>query len=619
MNDILGCIKEPSDLKLYSNSELNELARELRDEIVAGVSVNGGHLGSNLGVVEMTIALHCEFASPTDAIVWDVGHQTYAHKILTGRRDKFATLRQEGGLSGFPKRSESCHDAFGTGHSTTSISAALGLAEATRTNGYGNHVVAVIGDGSLTGGMAWEAINHAAEINKPLIVVLNDNEMSISQNVGSIAKYLNNLRALPFYQRTKQDVKGMLRGIPGFGDFLSTMVLRAKSSLKYLFVKGMVFEELGFTYLGPVDGHNISELRAVLRQAKLLQTPVLLHCVTKKGKGYFPAEVEPAQFHGVSPFDLSTGQRLKPSTNHTFTDLFSSCLTRVAINNARIVAVTAAMEAGTGLSVFANSFPTRFYDVGIAEGHATTFAAGLAAGGLRPVVAIYSSFLQRAYDQMLHDVCLQKLPVVFCLDRAGVVGEDGETHHGIYDLSYLRTLPGMTILAPVGVEDFGFLLDEAIRISGPVAIRYPRDIAQSHGLGKISLVGQYIGDQGAELLLIGIGPLFAECLLAAELLRKRGIKSGVYYLPQVWPLPGQLLDIISSFSLVVTVEDNILPGGFGSSLQESLEQHPVLLKCRVLRLGYNDGFVPQASRSRQIELAGLKAEQIVEKVVQYGK
>jgi len=619
VNDLLRRIKEPKDLRALRNSELRKLAKELRDEIISGVSLNGGHLGSNLGVVELTIALHCEFASPIDSIVWDVGHQTYAHKILTGRRERFSTLRQEGGLSGFPKRSESCHDAFGTGHSTTSISAALGLAEAARLNGHGSHVVAVIGDGALTGGMAWEAINHAAELNKPLIVVLNDNEMSIAPNVGSIAKYLNTLRTLPFYQRTKKDVKGMLRGIPRFGDFLSSLALRAKSSLKYFLVKGMVFEELGFTYLGPVDGHNISDLRAALRQAKLLETPVLLHCVTKKGKGYSPAEEDPGQFHGVPSFDVPTGKRLKTHTQYTFTELFGEYIRRVAAGDSRIVAITAAMEAGTGLSLFAKSFPARFYDVGIAEGHATTFAAGLAAGGLKPVVAIYSSFLQRAYDQVLHDVCLQNLPVIFCLDRAGVVGEDGETHHGIYDLSYLRTLPGMTILAPVGVEDFGYLFDEAIRIGGPVAVRYPRDMAREFGLSEISLDGQYIGDHEPEVLFIGIGPLFGECLLAAELIRNNGAKSGVYYLPQVWPLPRPLLDWVLRTPLIVTVEDNILPGGFGSSLQECIEKTTDLVKGNILRLGFSDGFVPQASRSRQLALAGLTAEQITHRVRQYGK
>ncbi|MBT9152083.1 MAG: 1-deoxy-D-xylulose-5-phosphate synthase [Firmicutes bacterium] len=608
---LLHQIKSPEDLKALGNSELATLATELRQEIIAGVAITGGHLGSNLGVVELTVALHREFSTPKDCIVWDVGHQTYAHKLLTGRQEQFLTLRQEGGLSGFPKRSESRHDAFDTGHSTTSISAALGLAEAARLQGSNNHVVAVIGDGALTGGMAWEAINHAAELNRPLLVVLNDNEMSIAPNVGSIAKYLTTLRTLPFYQRTKKDVQGLLRGIPRFGSLLSSLALRVKSSMKYLLVRGMVFEELGFTYLGPVDGHSISDLRAALRQAKTLETPVLLHCVTKKGKGYLPAEINPEQFHGVPPFDQATGERNGHGAHTTFTELFGENICSLAAVDSRIVAITAAMRGGTGLSKFAKTLPRRLYDVGIAEQHAVTFAAGLAAGGIKPVVAVYSSFLQRAYDQLLHDVCLQKLPVVFCLDRAGVVGEDGETHHGIYDLSYLRTLPGMKIFAPVGKDDFGFLLAEALKQPGPVAVRYPRDEARHLGLKPSSLLGQCIGDREPEVLLVGVGPLLGECLEAAKVLRANGFLVGVYYAPQIWPLPLPLLELVSRTPLVVTVEDNILSGGFGSSLEESLERVGGTGRAKIIRLGYKDGFVAQASRARQLALAGLNAPQIV--------
>ena len=592
----------PEDMKQLSGSELRVLAAELRQEIIAGVAKTGGHLASNLGVVELTVALHREFSTPQDALVWDVGHQTYAHKLLTGRRQQFATLRQEGGLSGFPKRAESCHDAFDTGHSTTAISAALGLAEARRMRGEEAHVVAVIGDGALTGGMAWEAINHAAHLNKPLLVILNDNEMSIAQNVGSIAKYLTALRTLPFYQRTKRDVQGVLKGIPRVGSLLATLLLRAKSSLKYLVVRGMVFEELGFTYLGPVDGHNISDLRATLRQAKQIRTPVLLHCVTKKGKGYAPAERRPDLYHGVGPFDIATGERTTNGGHRPFTEIFGETICSLAAVDSRIVAITAAMQDSTGLGKFAKLFPTRLYDVGIAEQHAVTFAAGLAAGGVKPVVVIYSTFLQRAYDQVLHDVSLQKLPVVLGLDRAGVVGEDGETHHGIYDLSYLRTIPGMTIFAPAGGDDFAFLLGEALKMNGPVALRYPRDEARHYGL-ICSLAGSYRGDENPAVLLVGVGPLVKECLEAAEIIRRGGKKVGVYYVPQVWPLPTELVELALKADLVVTAEDNVLPGGFGASLQEALagNGYKGLVKC----LGYRDGFVAQATRARLLELAGL--------------
>lgn len=605
---VLEKINCPEDLKQLSGSELRVLAAELRQEIIAGVAKSGGHLASNLGVVELTVALHREFSTPKDSLVWDVGHQTYAHKLLTGRRQQFATLRQEGGLSGFPKRGESCHDAFDTGHSTTAISAALGLAEARRMRGEEAHVVAVIGDGALTGGMAWEAINHAAHLNKPLLVILNDNEMSIAQNVGSIAKYLTALRTLPFYQRTKRDVQGVLKGIPRVGSLLTSLLLRAKSSLKYLVVRGMVFEELGFTYLGPVDGHNISDLRAVLRQAKQISTPVLLHCVTKKGKGYAPAENRPDLYHGVGPFDIATGERTTNGGHRSFTEVFGETICSLAAADSRIVAITAAMQDSTGLGKFAKLFPKRLYDVGIAEQHAVTFAAGLAAGGVKPVVAIYSSFLQRAYDQVLHDVSLQKLPVVLCLDRAGVVGEDGETHHGIYDLAYLRTIPGMTIFAPAGEDDFAFLLGEALKMNGPVALRYPRDEARHYDLAY-SLACSYRGDENPAVLLVGVGPLVKECLEAAEVIRRGGKKVGVYYVPQVWPLPKELVELARKTDLVVTAEDNVLPGGFGASLQEAVAStgHKGRVKC----LGFRDGFVAQATRARLLERAGLTALGII--------
>lgn len=608
---LLNNINSPEDLKQLPQSQLAALAEEIRQRIIHGVAETGGHLASNLGVVELTIALHREFTTGRDQIVWDVGHQTYAHKLLTGRRDRFSTLRCEGGISGFPKREESCHDAFNTGHSTTSISAAVGLAEALRLQGNPAHVVAVIGDGALTGGMAWEAMNHAADLGKPLIVVLNDNEMSISPNVGAIARYLNTLRTTRLYRQTKQDVRGALEGIGRLGDFMSQWATKFKSSLKYFLIRGIVFEELGFTYLGPVDGHDINGLQKVMRQAKDLNTPVLIHCLTRKGKGYLPAEDKPDQYHSASPFVVATGERAGGKVAPvTFTQVFGDSLVSLAESNDRLVAVTAAMIDGTGLTRFAKSYPHRLYDVGIAEPHAVTFAAGLAAGGMIPVVAIYSTFMQRAYDQIFHDVCLQRLPVVLCLDRAGVVGEDGETHHGIYDISYLRSLPAMTILAASGADDLPFLLKEALALGAPVALRYPRDHAKRQGL-PLNREGALISGINPDVLLIGIGPLVAECLAAARILETQGISVGVFYCPQVWPLPQPLKDILPRMRLVVTLEDNVLPGGFGSSIAEELAAMPC---CKVVSLGYPHGHVAHAPRSVLLSRAGLTVDAIVEVV-----
>ena len=594
-----------------TSRELEVLAQEIRELIIWVVAKNGGHLASNLGVVELTIALHREFEAGRDQLVWDVGHQTYAHKILTGRRERFSSLRQEGGLSGFPKREESPYDAFNTGHATTSISAALGLAEAARHSGERAHVVAVIGDGALTGGMAWEAINHAAHLARPLIVILNDNEMSISPNVGAIARYLNTLRTTGLYQKTKQDVQGVLKGIGSLGNCVWRWATRFKDSLKYLVVGGMVFEELGFTYLGPVDGHSIPELTAVLRQAKRLTKPVLIHCLTEKGRGYLPALRQPDQYHSAPPFMVETGLRIEvDECRRTFTQVFGESIVSLAERDEKLVAITAAMLDATGLKDFAHSFPRRIYDVGIAEGHMVTFAAGLAAGGLKPVVAVYSTFMQRGYDQLLHDVCLQKLPVVLCLDRAGVVGEDGETHHGLYDLSYLRTLPHMTVLAPSGQEDLLPLLEEALRLESPVALRYPRECARALPQ-KLPLHGTLLIDEEPECLLVGVGPLFLECYKAASRLKSQGVRAGVWYCPQVWPIDERLLALASRVKLVVTAEDNILAGGFGASLAEA----GLAGKTKLVRLGFSDGAVPQAPRPVLLAGAGLTADGLVAAVI----
>jgi 1-deoxy-D-xylulose-5-phosphate synthase len=605
--ELLERINHPRDLRGLTGKELEILAQEIRELVISVVSKNGGHLASNLGVVELTLALHREFEAGRDQIVWDVGHQTYTHKILTGRRELFASLRQEGGLSGFPKRQESAFDAFDTGHATTSISAALGLLEAARGLGLRSHVVAVIGDGAMTGGMAWEAINHAAHLRRPLIVILNDNEMSISQNVGAIARYLNTLRTTGLYQKTKHDVQGVLKGIGSLGDCVWRYATRLKDSLKYLLVGGMVFEELGFTYLGPVDGHSIPELTAVLRQAKRLNEPVLVHCLTAKGKGYLPAEKQPDRYHSASPFRIETGARLDAEAcERTFTQLFGESLVALAARNERVVATTAAMLDATGLKDFARAFPSRIYDVGIAEAHMMTFAAGLAAGGLKPVVAVYSTFMQRAYDQLLHDVCLQNLPVVICLDRAGVVGEDGETHHGLYDLSYLRTTPNMTILAPSGEQDMLPLLEKALGLGSPVALRYPRDFAQALPV-EVPTCGKLFFDEEPDCLLVGVGPLFLECYEAARRLKQQGHSVGVWYCPKVWPLEDELLRLASQAKLVVTAEDNILAGGFGASLAEALAELPT----KLVRLGFTDGCVSHAPRSVLLHRAGLTAEGVV--------
>ncbi|HHX77604.1 MAG TPA: 1-deoxy-D-xylulose-5-phosphate synthase, partial [Firmicutes bacterium] len=460
-----------------SVKQLENLAEEIRHFLMNTVAVKGGHLAPNLGVVELTLAIHNVFCSPKDKIIWDVGHQCYVHKILTGRREDFHTLREFGGLSGFPNREESPHDVFETGHSSTSVSAALGMAIARDIRGEKYKVVAVIGDGALTGGMAQEALNHAGDLNSDLLVILNDNEMSINENVGGWAHYLSKIRVDPKYNKLKDDVEFLLKRIPAIGGKVVKSVERIKDSLKYLFVPGIVFEELGFTYFGPVDGHDIGKLKDVLSRVKSMKGPVLVHVLTKKGKGYFFAEEKPNKFHGIGPFNLKTSRAIKKieqRAKHTYTEVFGSALKEIAARREDVVAITAAMAEGTGLIEFAAAYPERFFDVGIAEQHAVTFAAGLAAQGLRPVVAVYSTFLQRAYDQILHDVAKQKLPVIFAVDRAGFVGEDGPTHHGLFDISYLRTIPGLVIMAPKDTNELREMLFEAFERQEPCAIRYPR-------------------------------------------------------------------------------------------------------------------------------------------------
>ncbi len=611
----LSSVNEPEDLKKMSVRELNELACEIRAFLLEHVSQTGGHLAPNLGVVELTLALHAVFDSPRDQLVWDVGHQSYVHKILTGRRHLFNTLRQYQGLSGFPKRKESEHDVFETGHSSTSISAALGLAHARDLRGEKHHVIAVIGDGSMSGGMAFEALNNAGDAGTNLIVILNDNEMSISQNVGGLAAYLGRLRTDPKYYRLKEDVEEIVKRIPHIGGKVLKSVERVKDAVKSLIVPGMFFEELGFTYLGPVNGHQIDSLLGVLRGAKQTHGPVLIHVLTKKGKGFVSAECKPDFYHGVGPFDLSD----PPDPGNcggapSFTEIFSETLLQAAQENDKIVAITAAMASGTGLDSFAKAYPRRFFDVGIAEQHAVTFAAGLAVKEFRPVVAIYSTFLQRAYDQILHDVCIQNLPVLFALDRAGVVGEDGETHHGLFDISYLRQMPNMSFIVPRDGNILRSALLTGLAHRGPVAIRYPRGKAEGVAAGEVELLPWGRGEvlrTGRDVTVLAVGTLVEAALAAAFLLAEEGLSVAVIDPVFIKPLDAELIlaAVEESRYGLVTVEEHVLAGGFGSALLEFLEQKKIST-VPVKRLGVPDCFVEHGARDLLLNKLGLTAQHI---------
>lgn len=620
-NGLLHAIDSPRRLKTLSVAQLNKLAEEIRGLIIQTVATNGGHLAPSLGVVELTLALHSVFDSPQDKMIWDVGHQSYVHKILTGRREAFSTIRRSGGLSGFPKRSESIYDSFGTGHSSTSISAALGMALARDLNGKKNYVIAVIGDGSMTGGQAFEALNHAGDLGKHLIVILNDNEMSIDKNVGALSEYLSTMRTAPTYHKVKHDLELLLKKIPSIGDSVARIAERLKDSLRFLLVPGELFEELGFKYVGPIDGHNIDLMQDVLEKAKTMPGPVLIHMITKKGKGYFPAEQESDRFHGVGPFCIETGKSEKKASGGapTYTSVFSKMLLCLAAKNTDIVAITAAMPEGTGLKAFGELYPDRFFDVGIAEQHAVTVAAGLACEGKRPVVALYSTFAQRAYDQILHDVCLQKLPVVFALDRAGIVGEDGPTHHGVFDYSYLRHMPNLVIMAPKDEAELEHMLATAFSLRQPVAIRYPRGCGTGVPLAKepkILPIGMSEKlREGKDVVFFTIGVLAAECLKAAELLAKQGLSVGVVNARFVKPLDGsELTRIVSSkVKAIVTVEDQVLAGGFGSAVLEYLNDH-MKTYPPVLRLGFPDHFIEQGPRNVLLDTYGLTAQKMADAV-----
>ncbi len=620
LGDLISRLDLPGDLKNLKPEQLKEVASEVREYMIRTVADNGGHLAASLGVVELAVALHSQFNSPRDKIIWDVGHQSYPHKLLTGRWDQFPTLRRKDGLCGFPKPSESAHDPFLTGHSSTSISAALGLA---RARDYANDdykVAAVIGDGALTGGMAYEALNHAGHIKADLLVILNDNKMSISSNVGGMSSYLGRIRSDPKYSRLKKDFEQFVSRIPLVGEKMVSSAEKIKGSLKYLIMPGMLFEELGFTYFGPVDGHNISALKNVLKQAGKMSGPVLVHVVTEKGKGYHYAEKSPETFHGIGPFDLNNGLPLKKKKSSTYTDIFGQTLVELGRENPELVAITAAMKAGTGLNRFSAEFPDRFYDVGIAEQHGVTLAAALAAGGMRPVLAVYSTFLQRAYDQILHDVCIQNLPVIFAVDRAGIVGEDGETHQGLFDLSYLRSIPNMTIMAPSDENELKQMLHAAVNYTGgPVAIRYPRDKVlglEPEEDKKIHWGKSRLIKQGEDVLIIAAGSVVRPAVAAAEKLFWQGIKPAVIDARFVKPLDEEL--IISwarKCKRIITIEENVLAGGFGSGIMEMFEKRGLCLPLK--RLGIEDCFVGHGTRPQVLAENLLDAEGIYREVLSF--
>jgi 1-deoxy-D-xylulose-5-phosphate synthase len=596
MANVLDQINTSYDVKKLDLEELEKLCHEIREEILSTVSKTGGHLASSLGVVELTTVLHYVFDFPRDKLVWDVGHQSYAHKLLTGRKDRFHTLRQYEGISGFPKRDESPYDAFDSGHSGTSISSALGMAEARRLKGEGGKIIAVIGDGSMTAGLAFEGLNQTGHIDQDLIVILNDNEMSISRNVGALSSYLNRLMTGQFVNRFRNDIENFLKTLPGIGKSVLRFAKQAEESLKGFFMPGLLFEELGMKYIGPIDGHRLDYLIETFQNIKKLRGPILVHVITKKGKGYPPAETNPDRFHGVPPFVIETGELRNDQKNPpTYTEVFGETLCQLARENKRLIAITAAMQSGTGLEEFARRFPDRFYDIGIAEQHAVTFAAGLALEGMKPVVAIYSTFMQRAYDQILQDVCLQNLPVVFALDRGGIVGEDGPTHHGLFDFSYLRHIPNIIVMVPKDENEFQHMIKTAMECPVPVAFRYPR----GKGMGvrrEVSLQSIDIGKGeilrgGQDILIIAIGSTVYPSLRAAERLADVGIQAAVINSRFLKPLDGNLLcDWAKRTGKVLTVEENVLQGGFGSAVLE-LFQERNLFSVQVKRLGIPDIFV----------------------------
>lgn len=626
----LGEISSPDDLKLLSINCLINVADQLRKIIINIVSNNGGHLSSSLGVIELTLALHYVYNCPDDKIVWDVGHQAYAHKIITGRADRFHTLRQHGGISGFPKRSESPYDSFGVGHSSTSISAALGIIEGRDRVGKDFKVVAVIGDGALTGGIAFEGLNNAGHLKKDLTVVLNDNKMSISKNVGALSSYLTKMMTGNLYQKFKRETKTLIENIPRFGEHVSKLAQKTEDTFKYFFVPGMLFEELGFNYVGPIDGHDIARLIETFELIKNYKGPTLVHIITKKGKGYEFSEAFPSAFHGIGPFEPDTGMVIAGRKIPDFSSAFGAALCKIAEDDPRVLAVTAAMTEGTGLSSFAKRFPERFYDVGIAEPHAVTFAAGLATNGLRPVVAVYSTFLQRAYDHVIHDVCLQNLPVIFAIDRAGLVGEDGPTHHGVFDITYLRHIPNMTLMAPKNSQELGEMLRLAISLNYPCAIRFPRGVLSKEleeintspvSLGKVEVIKNAGVDNDTNkdtnkdnIAILAIGHSVEPAYGAAKRLEEEGISVTLVNMRFIKPLDTDFIkDLIKKTRVIITVEENSIAGGFGSLILEylnSINSDGI----RVKMIGLPDKFIEHGSQKILRKIYGLDEDGIYEAV-----
>ena len=612
-------IEKVNDIKQLAESDYGVLADEIREFLIRSISETGGHLGSNLGAVELTMALHLFLNLPEDKLIWDVGHQSYTHKILTGRKDGFVNLRKFGGMSGFPKRKESDCDCFDTGHSSTSISAGLGMVKARDIQGKKNTIVSVIGDGSLTGGMAYEALNNASRLETNFIIVLNDNNMSISENVGGVSKYLNNIRTADMYLGLKEGVYNSLHGKSKYGDKVVSKIRRAKSSFKQLVVPGMFFEDMGITYLGPVDGHDISAMVHMLGEARKIRGAVLLHVITQKGKGYAPAERHPARFHGAEPFDIETGIPSKPHNKANYTDIFSTVMCKLGQRDEQVVAITAAMPDGTGLKRFRNMYPDRFFDVGIAEEHAVTFAAGLAAGGLKPIVAIYSSFLQRAYDQILHDVCLQNLPVVFAIDRAGLVGSDGETHQGIFDLSYLSSIPNMHIMAPKNKWELSDMMKFAVASNMPIALRYPRGEAFDElkdNRAPIELGKSEAIYEEEDIILFAVGSMVKVGLAVRDQLKEKGYACSLTNARFVKPIDEDAVkEACGKHKLIVTMEENVLSGGYGEKVRtyvDSLDK-PV----PVLNIAIPDEYVEHGNVEVLKREIGIDEDSIVKKVVAY--
>lgn len=613
---VLEKINQVNDIKKIPPEEYDTLAEEIRQFLITKISQTGGHLASNLGVVELTMAIHLCFDFPKDKIVWDVGHQSYTHKLLTGRKAGFDELRKYGGMSGFPKRKESDCDSFDTGHSSTSISAGIGLVAARDLRGGDEHVISVIGDGALTGGMAYEALNNASRLKKNFIIILNDNNMSIAENVGGVSEYLNGLRTNEAYTNFKTGVEQSLNRIPG-GTHLANQLKKTKSGIKQLFIPGMFFEDMGVTYLGPVDGHDIGKLQEVLKRAKRVKGAVLVHVLTKKGKGYLPAERHPSRFHGAEPFDIETGLPSKKRKKANYQDVFSTCMVKLGQRNEKVVAITAAMPDGTGLKRFKNIYPERFFDVGIAEEHAVTFAAGLAAGGMRPIFAVYSSFLQRAYDQVLHDVCIQNLPVVFAIDRAGLVGSDGETHQGIFDLSYLSSIPNMHIMAPKNKWELSDMLKFAVEFDGPIALRYPRGEAYD-GLKDFRKPIEYGKSEflyeEEDIAILAVGSMVKTAEEVRHKLKDMGYSCSLVNARFIKPIDTEIIKELSKeHRLLVTMEENVRSGGYGEKVRDFVQDYEI--PVHLLSIALPDEYVEHGNVALLHEEVGIDAESVTKRIV----